>query len=183
MKAAGLCLLAILTCSCHETVNDPTPELPEATTEWIEEAHKAFSNYSASGTGSMGAGSYEYARQWREQLLACHSLDEVKQHFNCFVMEWDTDGGGQRVAVTETVVGRPLALLKSFPDGRWIACAHADSHCEPGGGTIVSRDSSGEIHIFFCHVCGHVYAKGETLEEFYTSLRSYPFRPKEVFLK
>lgn len=57
-----------------------------------------------------------------------------------------------------------------------------DSHGEPGGGTIVSRDSSGEIHIFFGHVCGRLYAKGETLEGFYASLRDY-FHVKEVFLK
>jgi hypothetical protein len=130
----------------------------------------------------MGAGSYEYARQWRRQLLACQSLEDVKQHFNCFVMEWSAGGGGTRVEVTETVAGRPHALLKSFPDGRWIACAHADSHGEPGGGTIVSRDSSGEIHIFFGHVCGRLYARGETLEEFYASLRGY-FNIKEVFLR
>lgn len=130
----------------------------------------------------MGAGSYKCARQWRKQLLACHSLDEVKQHFNCFVIEGTSGGGGTRVEVTETVAGRPHALLQSFPDGRWIACAHADSHGEPGGGTIVSRDSSGEIHIFFGHVCGRLYAKGETLEEFYTSLRGY-MHVKEVFLK
>ncbi|MCX5646287.1 MAG: hypothetical protein NTZ17_16645 [Phycisphaerae bacterium] len=131
----------------------------------------------------MGAGSYKCARQWRKQLLACHSLDEVKQHFNCFVIEGTSGGGGTRVEVTETVAGRPHALLQSFPDGRWIACAHADSHGEPGGGTIVSRDSSGEIHIFFGHVCGRLYAKGETLEELYTSLRGYEFGVKEVSLR
>jgi hypothetical protein len=131
----------------------------------------------------MGTGSRRYARKWRKQLLACHSLDEVKQHFNCFVIEGRTGGGGTRVDVTKTVAGRPQALIKSFPDGRWIACVHADSHGAWGGGTIVTRDSSGEIHIFFGHVCGWLYANGETLEEFYTSLRGYQFRPKEVFLK
>jgi len=132
--------------------------------------------------GGLRSGSEEHARQWKTQLLACHSLDEVKQHFNCFVMEWSAGGAGTRVAVTETVAGRPQALLKSFTDGRWIACAHADSHSEPGGGTIVSRDSSGEVHVFFGHVCGHLYARGETLEEFYTYLRGYD-NVKEVFLK
>ena len=121
----------------------------------------------------LGTGSYKYARKWRKQLLACHSLDDVKKHFNCFGME----------GVTKSKWGRPWALIQSFPDGRWIACVHADSHGAWGGGTIVTRDSSGETHIFFCHVCGRLYAKGETLEEFYTSLRGYEFRPKEVFLK
>ena len=132
--------------------------------------------------GGMGRGSRQPAREWRVQLLACQSLEEVKQHFNCFVIEWRVDGGGTKVRVTEMVGGRPRALLKSFSDGRWIACAHADSHSEPGGGTIVSRDSAGEIHVFFGHVCGDLHARGETLEEFYTSLRGYN-GVKEVFLR
>lgn len=130
----------------------------------------------------MGKGSYEYARQWRGQLLACHSLDEVQRHFNGFVIEETLHDGSRRVEVTETVAGRPRALLKSFPDGRWIACVHASSHGERGGGTIVSRDSSGEVHVFFGHVCGHLSARGETLEEFYERLRGYN-DVKEVFLK
>ncbi|MCL5281720.1 MAG: hypothetical protein M1376_17620 [Planctomycetes bacterium] len=127
----------------------------------------------------MGTGSRVFARMWRKQLLPCQSLDEVKRHFNCIAME----GKGTIVDVTKSKFGRPRAFIKSFPDGRWIACAYGDSHSGWGGGTIVTRDSLGETHIFFCHVCGNVYAKGETLEEFYTSLRNYEFRPKEVFLK
>ena len=128
----------------------------------------------------LRSGSEEYARKWKTQLLACHSLDEVKQHFNCFVIE--PRPSSQIIRVTETIKGRPSALLKSFPDGRWIACAHADSHSEPGGGTIVSRDSSGEVHVFFGHVCGHVVVSGETLQEFHACLRSYN-DVKEVFLE
>jgi hypothetical protein len=131
----------------------------------------------------MGGGSEEYARLWRKQLLACQSLDEVKRRFNCFLMEWDEGGAGTRVNVTKPKGGRPWALIKSFPDGRWIACAHASSHGVWGGGTVVTRDSSGEIHIFFGHVCGWLYAKGETLEEFCVSLRGYRFGLREVFLK
>jgi hypothetical protein len=130
----------------------------------------------------LRSGSEKYAREWKARLLACHSLDEVKQHFNCFVIESRPEGSVQMVRVTETVKGRPSALLTSFPDGRWIACAHADSHSEPGGGTIVSRDSSGEVHVFSGHVCGHVTVRGETLEEFYARLRGYN-DVKEVFLR
>ena len=64
-------------------------------------------------------------------------------------------------------------VVEEFPDGRWIACVHASSHGEPGGGTIVTRDDSGEIHVFFGHVCGHLRAQGDTLEEFYRDLRGY----------
>jgi hypothetical protein len=138
----------------------------------------------ASARVRMGAGSRKYARQWRKQLLACQSLDEVRQHFNCFTIQETSGGGARRVQESETVKGRPWALLKSFPDGRWIACAHADSHGGPrlGGGTVVSRDSSGEIHIFFGHVCGTLPVRGETPEEFYRHLRSLNDF-KEVFLK
>ena len=51
----------------------------------------------------------------------------------------------------------------------------------PGGGTIVTRDSSGVIHVFFGHVCGNLFARGNTLDEFYTDLRGYN-EVKEVFL-
>jgi len=132
--------------------------------------------------GGLRSGSDKHARKWKTQLLACQSLDDVKQHFNCFVVQQNPGGSSQIVRVTESLQERPSALLKSFPDGRWIACAHADSHSQPGGGTIVSRDSSGEIHVFFGHVCRHVVAYGETLEEFYTCLRGYN-DVKEVFLR
>ena len=121
----------------------------------------------------MGSGSYKYARKWRSQLLACQSLDDVEQHFNCIEFVPTGDGSAHMVHVTADVAGRPRALIDSFPDGKWIACAYADSHSEPGGGTVVSRDSDGEVHVFFGHVCGRPHAWGNTLEEFYTNLRRY----------
>jgi len=121
----------------------------------------------------MGKGSYKHARKWRTQLLACQSLEDVKEHFNCFEIVEEGGGASERVAVTDEVDGRAQCLIESFPDGRWIACAHACSHGEAGGGTIVSRDSEGRVHVFFGHVCGHVWAMGETLEEFHASLRGY----------
>jgi hypothetical protein len=119
----------------------------------------------------MGSGSDEYARQWKTQLLACQSLDDVKQHFNC--MEWVPvgDRSAQMVQVTADVPGRAEALIDSFPDGKWIACAYGNSHGGPGGGTVVARDSNGEVHVFFGHVCGRPHAWGDTLEEFYRRLR------------
>jgi len=122
--------------------------------------------------GGLGEGSQMHARQWRAQLLACQSLEDVKQHFDCFVLE-ETADGIRRIPVSEVVAGRPAALVKSFADGRWIACTHASSHGAPGGGTIVARDNSGEVHVFFGHVCGHLSVRGETLEEFYRDLRGY----------
>ena len=133
----------------------------------------------------MSAGSYEYARKWCNQLLACHSLEEVKQYFNCIEFVPTEGGGARMVSVTAHVAGRPQALVDSFPDGKWIACAYGDSHGGPGGGTIVTRDSDGVVHVFFGHVCGEPGAWGKTLDEFYERLRENNnyFQVKEVLLK
>jgi len=120
-----------------------------------------------------GAGSYEHARQWRRQLLACNSLDEVKQRFNCFTIDQSGAGGHSIAQVSGTTRRPPRALVKSFADGRWIACVYADSHGEPGGGTVVTRDSRGEVHVFFGHVWGDLFAEGDTLEEFSNDVRGY----------
>jgi hypothetical protein len=102
-----------------------------------------------------GKGSRKYARRWREQLLACVSLDEVKQRFNCWTFE-RADGGYTYMQASDMVKGRTSALVKAFPDGRWLACAYADSHFAPGGGTVVTRDSDGVTRVFFGHVCGGI---------------------------
>jgi hypothetical protein len=78
------------------------------------------------------------------------------------------------------MVGRPDALIVSFPDGKWIACAYRDSHYGwgRGGGTVVSRDSDGVVRVFFGHVCGEPRGYGKTLEEFYANLiRNSQFGP------
>ena len=118
----------------------------------------------------MGKGSRVFARLWRGQLLACQSLDQVKRHFNCITLGGTY--GSTRVDVTKPKFGRPWAFIKSFSDGRWIACAYGDSHGGWGGGTVVSRDSAGKTHVFFGHVCGGMSLTGETLEECSASLRN-----------
>ncbi|MBN1508164.1 MAG: hypothetical protein JW955_15040 [Sedimentisphaerales bacterium] len=129
----------------------------------------------------MGKGSYEYARKWSRQLRAYNSPEEASLDFNCFVIERFSDGSSRTTRVGPQADGRPRALVKSFPDGQWIICAHANSHGEPGGGTIVTRDDQGTIHVFFGHVCGYVCAYGDTLDEFYGRVRGYN-GVKEVFL-
>jgi hypothetical protein len=96
---------------------------------------------------SMPSGSYEYARQWKTQLLACQSLDDVKQHFNCIAVEPREGGGARRVEVTAKAAGRTEALIASFPDGKWIACAYADSH---GAGDAAGGRSSRGIATVSC---------------------------------
>ena len=132
-------------------------------------------------TGGSRAGSYEHARKWSRQLLEYNSPDEAYRDFNCFVIERSPSEGTRFVRVGSQVRGRPRALLKTFPDGQWIVCAHADSHSQPGGGTIVTRDSHGAIHVFFGHVCGYLFADGDTLDEFYREVRDYN-GVKEVFI-
>ncbi len=45
MKITAICLLVVLTCSCHEAVDNPKPELSEATAERREEVRKIISRY------------------------------------------------------------------------------------------------------------------------------------------
>lgn len=119
----------------------------------------------------MGLGSSWYAQRWKARLLACQSLDDVKQRFNCIESVVD-EGGSHTVPVTKPRVGRPHALIAGFSDGKWIACAYRDSHGGRGlgGGTVVSRDSDGVVRVFFGHVCGDPRGYGRTVEEFYANL-------------
>jgi len=122
---------------------------------------------------SSGEGSYEHARQWRRQLLACNSLEEVKRRFDCFAIERSPARSHRIIQVSGNTRRPPRALVTSFADDQWIACVYADSHGESGGGTIVTRDSYGAVHVFFGHVCGDLFAEGDTLEEFYNDVRGY----------
>ena len=120
-------------------------------------------------------GSKEYARLWRDQLLACESLEDVKGHFTCLELKETPEGRLGYVPETEPTAERPWALIQSFPDGKWVACVHSPTHGHPsipGGETAVSRDSEGVVHVYFGHICDRLWATGETLEEFQSALSS-----------
>jgi hypothetical protein len=135
------------------------------------------------GPPSLGKGSYRHARLWRDKLAACDSLDDVRRQFNCGRWQGTPHEGYTHIPDPNTLRdGNTWALLYDFPDGDWLAMAYADSHNTWGGGTVVTRDNTGRIRVFFGHVCGRPFAEGESLEEVYAYLARPPFPLKEVSL-
>ena len=68
---------------------------------------------------------------------------------------------------------------KRFKNGEWVLGIGRDSHAwlssTRGGGTIVVKDSRGQVRCFFGHVCGHAghepfMEHADSLERFYTSI-------------
>jgi len=133
------------------------------------------------GTGSLGTGSYKYARRWKAQLATCNSLDDVRQQFNCGRYRSNPGGSFTYIRDPNTISkGRTWALLYEFPNGDWMAITYASSHGARGGGTVVTRDNKGAIRIFFGHVCGKPFAHGESLNEVYSDFHHSSW--KEIFL-
>ncbi|HQR09130.1 MAG TPA: hypothetical protein PLN21_20075 [Gemmatales bacterium] len=71
---------------------------------------------------------------------------------------------------------------KRFKNGEWVLGIGRDSHAwmssYRGGGTIVVKDSRGQVRCFFGHVCGpgghDVYMlKASSLDDFYKRLGEY----------
>ena len=119
----------------------------------------------------LGDGSMRYARRWKDKLAGCNSLDDVRKKFNCGRYRAHPLGSYLYVPDPNTYrKGNAWALLYDLPTGYWLAMAYASSHHGgPGGGTVVTRDSTGRIRVFFGHVCGRPFAVGESLEEIYAS--------------
>ena len=61
---------------------------------------------------------------------------------------------------------------KRFQNGEWVFGVSADSHGSYWGGTIVVKDSTGRIRVFFGHVCGRrrlesaIFQRVESLQAF-----------------
>lgn len=123
------------------------------------------------GPPGLSFGSYEHAILWRDKLATCRSLDDVRQQFRCG--RYQTMPGGSYRYVEDPNTnkeGITEALLYDFANGDWLAIAYANSHNTWGGGTVVTRDNKGDIHVFFGHVCGKPFVLGESLEEVYAAL-------------
>lgn len=93
----------------------------------------------------MGAGSEYYAEKWTKRFQTLNSVAEAKAKYS-------------NVAARE------------FPNGEWIFWVSSNSHGNPWGGTIVTRDSRGITKAFFGHVCGFAVLQGESLDEVYEDL-------------
>lgn len=101
---------------------------------------------------SMGDGSERYARKWSKRFASLESTEAATRKY-------------------------PLIESRAFADGEWIFGICRDSHASPWGGTIVTRDSRGEIRSFFGHVCGRYFLRSrlkmdnpENLNHFYSLL-------------
>lgn len=97
---------------------------------------------------SMGTGSEYYAKKWSKKFQTLHSVAEAKAKY-------------------------PNVATLEFPNGEWIFWICANSHGNPWGGTIVTRDSRGITKAFFGHVCGFAVLRGESLDEVYEHLLTY----------
>ena len=106
-----------------------------------------FGSWGAAIAGS-DSGSPELAAEWREKLTPIDSLETAKAR----------------------------ALTEQFPNGEWVAWLSADSHgiWIRGGGTVVIKDSRGQIRAFFGHVCGSFSPPfgSNSLDDFYTRMAS-----------
>ena len=107
--------------------------------------------------GSKDTGSPELAAEWRARLESYESLREAKE-------------------------AERLLVVVEFDDGEWAMALAQNSHggLRNGGGTVVVRDSRGQVRAFSGHVCGHgelgpALWDAETLEEFYEALAGVDF--------
>jgi hypothetical protein len=95
----------------------------------------------------MGKGDPRYAVHWRDRLSALSDPDSAKAAYSSI-------------------------QSKRFPNGEWVFGVSSDSHDSHWGGTIVVKDSTGQIHAYFGHVCGpnrleYILSTAESLREFY----------------
>jgi len=77
----------------------------------------------------MGTGSESYANKWSEKFVSIKNVNQAIEMY-------------------------PEINYKTFENGDWIIGICSDSHYNPWGGTIVTKDSNGTIKSFFGHVCG-----------------------------
>jgi hypothetical protein len=76
-----------------------------------------------------GEGSTSYARMWRERFESIEDPETAQAKFD-------------------------EVIVKRFQNGEWIFGVCADSHSSIHGGTVVVKDSRGNTHVYFGHVCG-----------------------------
>jgi hypothetical protein len=76
-----------------------------------------------------GEGSTSYARKWKERFESTEDPETAQARFGD-------------------------VTVKRFDNGEWIFGVCADSHSSIHGGTVVVKDSRGNTHVYFGHVCG-----------------------------
>lgn len=111
-------------------------------------------------------------RLWKEELLDSDSPEKIRSSFCCGTIVQQSDSSWSYVKDTNTV--KPdcrWALLFEFDNGDWVAMLYADSHSkDPAGGTVVARDSNGNVKAYSGHVCGRPFTFGTSISEIYLDL-------------
>ncbi len=107
----------------------------------------------------MGEGSASYAKRWSDNFLQVKTPDEAIERY-------------------------PEIDYRQFENGEWVIGVCSDSHNNPWGGTVVTKDSNGTVKSFFGHVCGsHIIqmpmSKATSLKDFYANLRGFKEHPIE----
>lgn len=95
----------------------------------------------------MGEGNPAYATKWRDRFTSLPDPETAQTAY-------------------------PEVQSKRFPNGEWIFGVSSDSHSSHWGGTVVLKESTGEIHAYFGHVCGHyrlqkIFNNAKSLQDFY----------------
>jgi hypothetical protein len=93
----------------------------------------------------MGEGSERYAQKWETRLQGFDHPESALSRFE---------------EVDDLI----------FPDGTWIFWVSSNSHGNPWGGTVVTKDNYGSTRVFFGHVCGSARIQGESLDSVYKAL-------------
>jgi hypothetical protein len=112
--------------------------------------------------GIKDSGSPRLAKEWKSKLEEFTSLEEAKQK--------DPEIQGQL-----------------FRNGEWVFGYARDSHnrWHRGGGTLVLKDSRGNVRVYFGHVCGpHPYVLNNpyvnSLDAFYKDLPQWEFKEQDI---
>ena len=122
--------------------------------------------WTAEDRAHKGEGFPSDARKWRAILQDIPDVEAAESH---------------------PELGRsPYFEKRRFPNGEWVFGISIDSHgWEPlyRGGTVVMKDSRGQVRVYYGHVCGasgpiqHGYHIEDTksLDEFYNMFKRYDF--------
>jgi len=77
----------------------------------------------------LGEGSPDFAEKWRARLQPLADPDAARALY-------------------------PEVEVLRFAGGEWVIGVSDDSHASAWGGTVVVKDSTGRVRVFFGHVCG-----------------------------
>jgi hypothetical protein len=87
-----------------------------------------------------GDGSPSYALECIAEFAGIDSVDQAEKTISQFRSRSTSTG--------------EWASSRKFDNGQWVFGVCRDSHSSRHGGTVVVKDSRGDVRVFFGHVCG-----------------------------